>query len=242
MSSAPTPAHRGRASGRLQLILTAVAALLLAAILGVLLSDRIFYGSSRPGGTGSGVASTQARSVSPFTGVDLAGANNVVVRAGARQSVVVHADSNLLQRVTTQVRSGRLVIDTTPGGLNAKSPMYVEVTLPSVEALTLHGAGNLTVSKINSRRLTVRLPGSGVIRASGNATRLDVTIGGSGTALLGQLFARDANAGLSGDGTITLTATHRLSASVSGTGTILYSGNPAHVTTRVTGTGTIAAG
>ena len=102
MSSAPTPAHRGIALGRLQLTLTAIAVLLLAAILGMLLVDRIFYSSSTPAGTGSGVASTQARSVAPFTGVDLAGSNNVIVRVGARRSVVVHADSNLLSRVTTR--------------------------------------------------------------------------------------------------------------------------------------------
>jgi hypothetical protein len=119
--------------------LRAVAALLLAAILVLLLVDRIVSNRTSPAGTGSGVASTQARSASRFTAVDLADFNNVVVRAGARQSVVVHADSNLLRRVTTRVRAGRLVIGTTPGNLDAKSPMYVVVTVPSVEALTLRG-------------------------------------------------------------------------------------------------------
>ena len=145
----------------------------------------------------------RARSVSRFTAVDLAGFNNVVVRAGGRQSVVVHADGNLLRRVTTRVRAGRLVIGTTPGNLAARSPMYVVVTLPSVEALTLRmHQGNIIVSDLDSRRLTVRLPGAGTIRATGRAARLDVTISGSGTALLGQLVARDVKAGVSGDGSI----------------------------------------
>jgi hypothetical protein len=113
--------------------LRAITALLLAAILVMLLVDRILFArTGTSAGTGSGVASTQARSASRFTGVDLAGFNNVVVRAAARQSVVVHADSNLLRRVTTRVRAGRLVIGTTPGNLDAKSPLYVIVTLPSV--------------------------------------------------------------------------------------------------------------
>jgi hypothetical protein len=223
--------------------LAAIAGLLLAAILVILLVDRLFF--ERTGGhagTGSGVASTQSRSVSRFTAVDLAGLNNVVVRAGARPSVVVHADSNLLRRVTTRVRAGRLVIGTTPGNLNTKSPMYVVVTVPSVEALTLRGGGTITVSNLNSRRLTVRLPGAGMIRATGRATRLDVTISGSGTALLSELVARDVNAGVSGQGSIVLTALHRLDARVSGSGTIVYTGNPAHIATRVTGSGTITAG
>jgi hypothetical protein len=120
--------------------------------------------------------------------------------------------------------------------------MYVVVTVPSVEALTLRGAGNITVSNLNSRRLTVRLPGAGVIRATGSATRLDVTISGSGTAVLGQLTARDVKAGVSGDGSIMLTATHTLHATVSGSGAVVYGGSPAHVTTKVTGDGTITPG
>jgi hypothetical protein len=69
-----------------------------------------------------------------------------------------------------------------------------------------------------------------------------VTISGRGTALLRQLIARDANAALGGDGTIMLTTTHSLTARLSGSGAILYGGNPPHVTQRVTGTGTIIAG
>jgi hypothetical protein len=242
MSTAPAPVPHGGARRRLPGTLGAIGLLLLAAILVMLLVDRVFFAhTSTPAGTGSGVASTQARPASRFTAVDLAGFNNVVVRAGARQSVVVHADSNLLTRVTTRVRAGRLVIGTTPGNLAAKSPMYVVVTLPSVEAITLRGAGNITVSDLDSRRLTVRLPGAGMVRATGRATRLDVTISGSGTALLGRLVARDVKAGVSGDGSIMVTATHRLDARVSGTGTILYAGNPAQIARRVTGDGTIAA-
>jgi hypothetical protein len=217
--------------------------LLLAAILIALLVDRIFLdSSSNPVGTGSGVAATQARFLPTFTGVDLAGDNNVIVTVGARQSVIVHADDNLLRRVTTRVSSGRLVIGTTPGDLRAKSPMFVAVSLPSVDGLRLQGDGNIAVTGINSRNLTVALPGTGNIDASGTTTKLDVTISGEGTALLRQLVARDATAALGGDGSIMLTATHSLAATVSGSGTILYGGNPPHLTRTVSGSGTISPG
>lgn len=221
----------------------ALGVFLLLAILIALLVDRVFvHSSSSPAGTGSGVAATQVRAVPPFTGVDLAGDNNIIVQVGARQSIIVHADSNLLRRVTTRVRSGRLVIGTTPGNLTAKSPMFVAVSLPSLEGLRLQGDGNITVTGINSRNLTVALPGSGNIEATGTTTKLDATISGEGTAQLRQLSARHAKAALSGDGSIMLTATHSLTASVSGTGTVLYGGNPPHVTQTVTGSGTISAG
>jgi hypothetical protein len=221
----------------------ALGVLLVIAILVALVVDRIFFqSSSSSAGAGSGVAATQARSLPPFTGVDLAGANNVVVQVGGRRSVIVHADSNLLGRVTTSVRSGRLVIGTTPGNLNAKTRMFVAVTLPSLDRLTLGGAGNISATGINSRKLAVELPGTGNIEATGTVTRLDATVSGEGTALLRQLITRDAKAALSGDGTIMLTATRSLTARVSGTGAVLYGGNPPHVTQRVTGRGTISPG
>jgi Putative auto-transporter adhesin, head GIN domain len=185
---------------------------------------------------------TSARASRAWRRGCLAGFNNVVVHVGATQSVIVHADTNLLSRVTTRVRSGRLVIGTTPGNLSAKAPMFVAVNLPSLDALTLQGDGNITVTGINSRDLTVVLPGTGNIQATGTTARLDVTMSGEGTVLLRQLIARDVKAALTGDGTIMLTATHSLNVSVSSGGTILYSGNPPHVTTKLTGKGTITAG
>ena len=118
--------------------------------------------------------------------------------------------------------------------------MFVAVSVPSLDALTVQGSGNISVTGINSPSLTVRLPGSGTIRAAGTTTRLDVAIGGSGTALLSRLVARDATASIDGSGSIVLTATHSLDASISGSGTILYTGNPAQVSKSVTGSGAIS--
>lgn len=242
MSTGHAAIHPRRGLRRLRRALMALGVLLLIEILIALLIDRIFFSSSSsPSGTGSGVAATQARSVPPFTGVALTGANNVIVQVGAQRSVIVHADNNLITRVTTQVRSGRLVIGTTPGNITAKSPMFVTVSVPSLDGLTLQGAGNFSVTGINSRTLTVVLSGSGNIDATGTTTKLDVTISGEGNTMMRQLIARDAKAALGGDGSIMLTATHSLTARVSGSGTILYGGNPAYVNQKVTGSGTISA-
>lgn len=120
--------------------------------------------------------------------------------------------------------------------------MFVAVSLPSLDGLRLQVDGHNSVTGINSRSLTVALPGSGNIDATRTTTKLDVTISGEGTALLRHLIARDAKAALSGDGSIMLTATRSLTARVSESGTVLYDGNPPHVTQSVTGSGTISAG
>jgi Putative auto-transporter adhesin, head GIN domain len=188
---------------------------------------------------GSGVAATQARDVAAFDSVELAGANNVVIRVGEDQSVVVQADDNLLDRVTTEVHSGALVIGNTPGNFTTRSPMSVEVTVPTLVALTLTGSGNIVVSGLAAESLNVSLPGSGMLTGSGTATRLQVSVTGSGNVQFTELAANDVQAAVDGSGSIFITVTGSLNASVSGSGAILYSGGPQHVTRSVTGTGAI---
>ena len=203
----------------------------------------VFRGSvTATRGQGSGVAATQQRQLPPFRSVELAGSNNVTIRVGGKQSVLVHADSNLLQRVTTVVHARRLVIGNTPGSFISKSPMSVEISMPSLSALRLSGSGNVSATGIKTSSLTMSLPGSGVLHATGSAMRLTVTVAGSGDAQLGQLVARDVHAVVPGSGFLAVTATDSLNASVPGYGVIMYYGRPAHLTTSVTGSGTILPG
>jgi Putative auto-transporter adhesin, head GIN domain len=220
------PAHHGQPI--LIAVLIAVAAVVAAAI------ALLAFGSS-------GAAATQTRTVAGFTSLDLAGSNNVTITVGRPQSVVVHADSTLINHVTTDVVAGTLVIGDT-GSFTASGPMRVDVSVPSLTALSISGSGQISATGISTPQLTVTIAGSGQLSAAGTATRLDVTINGSGQARLRQLTARDVNAVISGSGLIQVTATASLAASVPGSGTIIYSGNPPQVTTSVTGSGTVTRG
>lgn len=203
----------------------------------------VFTGSSSSSGVqGSGIAATQTRELARFSSVELAGSNNVSIHVGGTQSVVVHADDNLIGRITTRVQAGTLLIGNTPGSFTTKGPMSVDVSMPALKALKLTGSGVISVTGIKTASVTVMLSGSGVLRASGSATRLDVTLSGSGDAQLNQLVAREVHAVVSGSGRILVTATKSLSAAVPGSGAIIYSGNPAQVTTSVTGSGAVIRG
>jgi hypothetical protein len=191
---------------------------------------------------GSGVPASQVRALPPFRSVELAGSNIVTIHVGGRQSVVVHADRNLLDHVTTEVRAGRLVINNKPGSYASKSPMSVDVAVPSLTALRLSGSGIISADGVNASSMTITLPGSGDVNASGKAARLDVAVGGSGNARLASLPARDARAVIGGSGTIVVNATNSLRAAIPGSGVIFYLGNPEHVTTSISGSGTILQG
>jgi hypothetical protein len=87
MSTAQRPLHQRGPPGEFRVTARALALLVLAAILIALLVHGIVKSSNSPPGTGSGVAATQARSLPPFRGVAAAGAINVIVHVGSRQSV-----------------------------------------------------------------------------------------------------------------------------------------------------------
>ena len=244
MTVAPTSVHPGRAQHRTWWVLVAILAFLLGGLTVALLYHFDVVGDSsspvaRSSTEGSGVPATQDREVAAFTSVELAGSNNVVIRVGEKQSVVVRADDNLLDRVTTEVHSSTLVIANTPGSFTTKSPMSVEIHVPTLAALTLTGNGNIVVDGLQAGSLAVSLPGNGTLTGSGTVARLDVTVGGSGTVQFTRLVADDVRALVSGSGSIFVTATESIDASVSGSGAIIYTGNPSNVTKSVTGSGAI---
>ena len=137
---------------------------------------------------------------------------------------------------------GTLVIDNEEGSYTASTPMRVEITVPSLDEVTLSGSGAVSVSDVVARRADRQPVGQRRRDASGTADRVAVTVSGSGDAQLGAVVARDARAVVSGSGRIVLNATESLDASVPGSGAIVYSGEPEHVSSSITGVGVVTRG
>lgn len=140
MTITSAPQRSGQQAPRSQaiLIVTVAAALILAGLgvaAALLGRGAGSSGSSGSAVRGSGVAASQTRALPGFSSLDLAGSNDVTVLVGGPQSVVVHADSNLISNVTTSVVGGTLVIGDT-GSFTTRSPMNVDVSVPSLAALT----------------------------------------------------------------------------------------------------------
>lgn len=238
-SGAAVPEIPARRPGRRAAVLTgAVLIVIVLVVVGALLSDRDHHGAV----SGSGTPAAEPRALPSFTAVELAGTNRVTVQVGTPQQVVVHADSNLLHRVLTQVRSGVLVVSDR-GSFTTRSPMQVDVTVPSLSAATLSGmgTGDLTVTGVGTNSFTARLAGTGTLTASGRADRVNASLTGDGTLMLAALRAGNTIVAMRGTGTAVVYATGSLDATLAGTGTILYIGHPEHLITKVTGTGTITA-
>ena len=166
---------------------------------------------------GSGVSVTDHREVAPFARVQLAGANTVVIHVGAPPSVAVSGDDNLVGRVTTVVRAGRLVIDNI-ASFTTKAPMHVAVSVPSLDGVELGGAGTVTVDGVRGADFSADLAGDGTLVVSGTVQRVAAVLAGAGTLDLHDLLATNGTAQLQGTGTIRVHATSTLDATLTGTG------------------------
>jgi hypothetical protein len=219
--------------------------LLAAFLVGTLLAATVAIAITRDDGSesssgviGSGVSASETRALPAFTAIDLTGVNDVTIGVGGQQLVTVRGDDNLVPLVTTEVTDGTLVIAESES-IDTTSPMSVEVTVPSLDAVRLTGTGVMTVDGHDLEQLTISLAGTGTLRAAGSVSQLDVELLGTGDVELRELVSEVAIVELAGTGDVFVNVTRTLDASLSGIGTIYYSGNPGSVTRKVTGAGAI---
>jgi hypothetical protein len=188
--------------------------------------------------TGSGHVVTTSRAVSRFSSIDLTGAATIWIAVGRTTSLTIAGDDNVVPLIRTEVRDGVLVISS-KHGYSTNHRLDVVVATPTLTGFALRGAGTVTASGIRAPAFSLDLEGAGTVALKGIVGKLDASISGSGSALLGNLVAKDAHVTLSGTGSTHVHVTGTLDATVSGVGTILYSGHPAHVQARVSGVGSI---
>jgi len=107
-------------------------------------------------------------------------------------------------------------------------------------SVTGSGDVRLAVDAVND--IDAIIGGSGEIVLSGTASHVNITVTGSGTADIRAVHAPTAEARVTGSGEAIVYAAESLTATVSGSGDIIYHGDPVDVTRSVTGSGSIRRG
>jgi Putative auto-transporter adhesin, head GIN domain len=189
---------------------------------------------------GSGVRSTQARSVGEFQRVRASLSGDVHVVVGQAARVEVSCDDNLLEHVRTRVVDGELQIDTDGQSMAFRESLRVEIACPALAGATLSGSGALKVEGLAGERFEASLSGSGDLSARGKVAQASLSLTGSGELDCRELQVQEAQVSLAGSGDVHVQATGGLSVSISGSGDVRYSGAPARITRSVAGSGTIA--
>ncbi len=196
--------------------------------------------------TGSGRRVTEKRSVHDFTEIESAGSIEIEISHGDKLEVEVEADDNILSRVLTRVKNGRMSVMFEEGSYkNVHAKVFV--TIPSVDMLLVSGSGAIisrdTISNnenilleingsgsiqamVNSPSVKAEVEGSGSISVSGRTKTFTVKNSGSGSINASGLLSESAIVKNSGSGTSNVFASVMLDVDLDGSGDVTYGGNP----------------
>ena len=212
---------------------------------------------------GNGKVVTIERSVGDYEAIAVAGWFDVNIVDGREGQISLKGEENLLEYIKTEVKNGKLTIKVKKGynlqSSNWKEGILVTVPVESVNSVSLSGSGEIigkdvlrsdefsaVISGSGDISLSVEadmlkavIAGSGDIDLSGKARDFNVTVSGSGDVQAFDLSADNVKANVSGSADIKVTANESIIARVSGSGDILYKGDPEKVDTKASGSGDI---
>ncbi len=190
------------------------------------------------GTTGSGTEATEDRAVDDFTEIRASGVYRVEAAIGPETSVTIVADDNILPLIHTEVRNGRLRIDT-DGSIRPKVQPVIRVTAPSLEAIQTSGATKIFARDLRGKSFTLETSGASKATLSGAVDELGIEVSGAADISAADLTAETAEVEVSGAGKVDLTVTQSLDVEVSGAGKVTYGGDPATVNKDVSGAGKV---
>jgi hypothetical protein len=219
----------------------------------------VLFGHSRERVEGSGNVVDDERSVPGFSRLDVNGPIRVRVKAADANRVVVRADDNIAPLIETDVRDRTLVIGLRPGSsFRTRSRIEVQVQAKAMQGVTLRGAGDIRVDRVDAQvfeatlqgsgdinvgelhagAVAVSISGNGDLRAKGDAGTLGVVIDGNGDLHFADLVAKTVAVSIRGNGDARVHAVEELQVSISGSGDVRYRGAP-KITKAISGSGAV---
>ncbi len=129
---------------------------------------------------GNGNIVKQDRQLPAFTKIEVLGSADVIIRQGDHPAVQVHADENLIDMITTEVKKGALQISG-EGKIRSYKKFEVHVTMERLDEIVISGSGDVeSVGKIEGNEMTIAIFGSGDVSLDLDYKNLNTQINGSG--------------------------------------------------------------
>ena len=187
---------------------------------------------------GSGNRKAEKRTLASFKSVEASGAFEVNIVCQQSQSFEIEGDDNLLPIIKTDVKDGNLRVYSNTQ-FSASRPIEIRISVPDLEKYISSGAGDVHISGVKNDQLVLSNTGATNIEASGQTKFVDIESSGAGNIETNELHAERAKISVSGAANVEVYATQQLDVSVSGIGSVTYSGNPPVVNKSVSGIGTV---
>ena len=196
---------------------------------------------------GSGKIISRVINVADFNSVVLASSANVEISNSNTFSVVLTDYENLIDLHKFTKENSTLTIGTKPNTSIRNSVAKIKITVPgaffsvkisgsgdvkinnlnTIKELSISGSGNISALTHESYQdIKLHISGSGRIKLNGVANSTIVSVSGSGELYLDDLKSQTVDCKLSGSGKANVFAVKKLIVSLTGSGIIVYSGNP----------------
>ena len=208
---------------------------------------------------GDGPVTTQTRTVTNFTGIDLRMNGTVYYKNDTELKLEIVAKESIHSILETKVIDNRLVIRYTNGKTyDADESIRINISGPGVNSLETNTSGSIyCMNAIQPANLFVRTSGSGnillqnvvtgnieaestqsgrITAAGGTANSEKIKTDGSGKVDLSAVTAKNVTGRIIGSGDIKVKVTDHLDATIDGSGDIYFSGYPL-ITTHLNGSG-----
>ncbi len=205
-----------------------------------------------------GAPTTRTHNLSNVEEVELRTSGHLTIVAGDSEALTVNAGMNIIDNLTYEIRDGTLVLDAIASDSGWNQISYTLV-VPGLRVIRLAGSGDISAADVfrgtgtlevsgsgsasldanNTSDLRVTIEGSGDVTIVGASTSLELSSEGSGNFNGKDLQTNSATLELSGSGSAQVAVSQSLDAHVSGSGDLSYTGQPADITSSITGSGEI---
>ncbi|MFH6769017.1 head GIN domain-containing protein [Gaetbulibacter aquiaggeris] len=211
---------------------------------------------------GNGNITTVTRTTSDYDGVKCAGSFDFVLVEGTEGNITIEGEENLIEYIITEIKNGALVVKV-KNDVNLKTSRNksIKITIPfkEIENVSLAGSGDLwndnvlasdnldislngsgdIVLNINASKTKASITGSGDLTLKGTSNKLEASVTGSGDFHGYDLQVNDTDVSVTGSGDAKVVCNENLKARVTGSGDIVYKGDPKTEDTKVAGSGSI---
>ena len=194
-------------------------------------------GCSRPGIQGDGVIKTEDRPISEFSKLVAEGGYQIKWFSG-KSALTISTDQNLLPHIRTSVSGDTLRIDSDE---NLAPTKGITITLSSAALADARFTGGIhfTAGHLSGRNLRLESTGAADISVAGSVTHLEANLTGASHLSAKSLRTQTATLSLLGASDAHVNVSDTLKVSITGAGSLTYSGNPKSVVQNITGAGRV---
>lgn len=169
---------------------------------------------------GTGDVETMEVSVPDFEGVSVTGTCNVDIVIGETQSILLHAQQEILNVMSYEVKNRILQIGFKPDyTVNTSKEISASIVIPKVSHVSITGAGDFMLAGTKQELLDIHITGTG------NVSAFDLEVS-------------DCTIRISGAGNCEVNVAESLDVLISGVGNVNYMGDPI-LTSDISGVGNI---